>query len=200
MDSGESGLYSVLRMIFIFLVLLFPMAVILLPILMRRFFLRGRRVAFAVTALIWIVLTIGVLRVTYAFLPGKNVVLDRVTTTEGVELALTHRSNGSLGEPYTISFYYRKPGERWGWFYYEHEDTRWWDGQIELNEDESLATIMRGTKPVATFDISNSAFTILGWDRTITGAQQWMPENWSPEEETRRANPDVARSPQEVGG
>lgn len=195
MNIAETGLVIVLQMIFVALLLLIPLAAILLPFLMRRLLLRGRRIAFAATALLWIVLTIGTFRVSYAFLPGKNVVLDRVTTADGVELALTHRSNDSISEPYTVSFYYRRPGDPWGWFYYDHEDTRWWDGQIEVNEDESLATVLRGDERVATFDISSSAFTILRWDRTTMGAQRWMPTDWSPEDDVSGTNFDALRSP-----
>ena len=120
----------------------------------------------------------------YGFLPGKNVIIARAQTSDGVDLCVLHTSNYSA-EPYTIGFYYKKPNHPWGWFYYEHEDTRWFRGNIELNEDESTAYIKRGSTIVATFDLTTDSFTIKRWNRTLAGAQEWLPLEWTPEQEIK---------------
>lgn len=88
--------------------------------------------------------------------------------------------NWTLGEPYTVSFYYRKPGKPWGWFYYEHEDTRWLSGEIKVNKDGNLAHILCAGREVARFQVPDESFTILRWNRSLSPAQEWMPPEWEP--------------------
>lgn len=156
-----------------------------LPIYSIRRLKSKRFVGFAVSGLVWLTLICIVARASYAIMPGKNVIIARVTTPDGVELCVTHKSNYSL-EPYTVSFYFKRPNQPWGYFYYDHQDTRWHSGSIGLNDDGSKAFINRGKVIVATFDLNTESFKIKRWDRVIQGAQKWMPEDWNPEDEIRQ--------------
>ena len=138
-----------------------------------------------VLVLIWLLLLGGVFALIYAFLPGKNVIIARTVAPDGTDMCVVHKSNYSM-EPYTIGFYFKHPGQPWGWFYYEHEDTRWFRGSIELNAEGTTALIKRGWKTVATFDLTTDSFTIKRWNRTIQGAENWMPADWTPEQELKK--------------
>ena len=115
----------------------------------------------------------------FGILPGGDGVVDHVTAPDGTEMMITQTHNG---EPYSVGFYARKAGGGWGWFYYEHEDTRWLRGlrHIRLSDDNRTATIYRLLWPVATFDLEHEIFTLLRWGRS-TKVQQLMPGDWIPE-------------------
>jgi hypothetical protein len=119
----------------------------------------------------------------FLFSPGGNRIIARATAPDGTEMCLVQVYEG---EPYNVSFYYRPPGGRWGWFYYDHEDTRWWRGRIRLSADGKKAVITRFWRPVAEFEIPSERFTIVRWDRTLRRAQQWMPPGWAPEQALSR--------------
>lgn len=101
-------------------------------------------------------------------------------------MCILQNFTGTWTEPYRVGFYYRRPGEPWGWFYYEHEDLRWWFGSIKLTTDRKRAEIRRFVSPVAHFDPEKEAFTIVRVNRTIVQAQRWMPQGWQPEDELAR--------------
>jgi hypothetical protein len=96
-----------------------------------------------------------------SFSPGGNRTISKVTCPDGSELYLEQKKNDSLGEPYTISFYCKKPGQPAKWFYYDHQDQRWWFGHIELNSDGTRATVRRFILPVAYFDIQHEQFSLV---------------------------------------
>jgi len=144
-------------------------------------FRKRRKLIAAELAFLSFITLVGIFYLIFLFIPGGDAILARVTTPDGVELCLTQKSNYSL-EPYTINFYYKRPGGKWGGFYYDHEDTRWIKGTIELNEQGTFVSIKRGSKEVATFDLETDSFTIKRWKRTTKGAQTWKPEDWTPEE------------------
>ncbi|MCC7300648.1 MAG: hypothetical protein IT583_06180 [Verrucomicrobia bacterium] len=134
--------------------------------------------------LVEVLLLCGIGIFIYGFLPGKDVIIARAIAPDGTDLCVTHKSNHT-GEPYTVNFYFKRPGNPWGWFYYEHEDTRWFRGSIKLNAQGTTAFIKRGWRTVAIFDLTTDSFTIKRWNRTIQGAQNWMPTDWTPEQEIK---------------
>ena len=138
--------------------------------------------------LLGLLILFGVCTLVYGFLPGKDVIIARAIAPDGTDLCVVHKSNHTA-EPYTIGFYFKRPGHTWGWFYYEHEDTRWFRGSIKLDDKGTTAFIKRGWRTVATFDLATEAFTIKRWHRTIYGAQDWMPADWTPEQEIKKAKP-----------
>ena len=68
------------------------------------------------------------------FLPLPPSIIARTRAPDGTELCLTQKYD----DFYQVSFYYRRTGQPWGWFYYDHEDTRWWRGSIALCADGRL--------------------------------------------------------------
>lgn len=66
--------------------------------------------------------------------PGRGGILARATAGDGTELLVTQSWNGwgNGGEPYTVSFYSRKPGGPWLWQYLDHEARRWPDCRLEI--------------------------------------------------------------------
>src|SRR6266436_5198961 len=103
-------------------------------------------------ALVWLVAS---------FAPGGDRIISRVTAAGGTEICVVQRYTSLWSEPYEVRFYYRRPGQAWGWFYFDHQDTRWWMGKISLSRDGRRATIRRVLLPVAYFDIPAEAFTIV---------------------------------------
>lgn len=73
--------------------------------------------------------------------PGGSGVLGKITTPDGCEYVVEQTCNWSA-EPYTVSFYMRSPGGKWGWCYMDHEASRWWNVEVLHEEatDEIVVT------------------------------------------------------------
>ena len=129
--------------------------------------------------------TVGFGLFLFSYLPGGSGVLEHRTTSNGTEIALIQREGG---DPYFVDFYFRPSGGNWGWYYYEHEDTRWPLGvrRIRLSPDGKKATIHRFIFPVASLDLDNGEFTLKRWGRS-SPAQKIMPSNWNPSHVTPHA-------------
>src|SRR5215204_367868 len=143
---------------------------------------RGWRRALAVLA----AAAIGASWVVMSFAPGGDRIIARASAADGTEMCIIQRFTGEWAEPYRVSSYYRREGGEWGWFYYEHEDTRWWFGSLRLTGDGKRVEVRRFVTPVAYFDLEKEAFTIVRRDRTLKGPQRWMPPGWQPEGEVAR--------------
>ncbi len=148
------------------------------------------------TAIMGLVL-MALLMLLRGYLPGGDGVIARAIAPDGTEMCIVQTFNDPV-EPYTVSFYYRKPGKQWGWFYYDHEDTRWFSGTIELDDGGNLAHVKRNGKEVARFDVSTEGFTIISWNRTNGPTQTWMPKGWKPEDALSAARVK-SKSPMSVG-
>ena len=59
-------------------------------------------------------------------------IVARATATDGTEFCVVQKCNWNL-EFFTTTCYYRKPGGRWGWFYYDHEDWYWRRVGVEVS-------------------------------------------------------------------
>lgn len=136
-------------------------------------------------ALLWLILF---------FTAGGRGIVASVTAPDGTEMCVIQTPDG---ETHQTGFYYRLPGRRWGWFYYEHEDSYWWVGRIRLSPEGTRAVLYRLFLPVAYFDIPTESFTIARWGRTLSPAQRWMPEGWTPETALQLASSSEA--PLEAG-
>jgi hypothetical protein len=121
-----------------------------------------------------------------SFAPGGGRIIARASAPDGTDVCIIQQFTGDWAEPYRVSFYYRRKEGQWGWFYYEHEDTRWWFGSLRLSADGKRAEVRRFVSPVAYFDLQTEAFTLVRLNRTLTGAQRWMPPGWQPEDEVAR--------------
>jgi hypothetical protein len=58
--------------------------------------------------------------------PGSSGVVASLRLPDGSEYMVTQRCNWSP-EPYTVAFYMRSPGAKWGWCYIDHQENRWRD-------------------------------------------------------------------------
>jgi hypothetical protein len=127
-------------------------------------------------AMSWSVLSFG---------PGGDRIISQINAADGTEMCLLHQHNANWAEPYSISFCYRKPGQAWKKMYYDHQDLRWWFGEITVDESGKRAVVRRFILPVAYFDIATEQFTIARREQTYSGDSAAMPPTWTPEEEIR---------------
>src|SRR5688500_6286331 len=90
---------------------------------------------------------------------------------DGTELRVVQTCNWS-----TTEVYYRKPGGRWGWFYYDHEDGYRDSGKAEVDAAAQRSHIKRGGRITAAFEWESEAFHLMRSDmphRTSLGADAW---------------------------
>jgi len=128
-----------------------------------------------IVALIVVAVLVGLL---IKHLNGPRIVAEAVAP-DGTEMCIVQRCNWS-GEPFTTSFYYRKPGGPWGWFYFDHQDWYWGTGGVDLDPNQGVARIYRNGAVVVTFDWEKEEYTLLRLNRVQTGAQTWLPLGESP--------------------
>jgi len=124
------------------------------------------------------VVVMGVLLVRH--IDGPRVVA-RAVAPDGTEFCVVQKCNWEF-EFFTTSCFYRKPGGRWGWFYYDHEDWYWGRGRTEIDGVTKRINIIRDGHVTVTFDWESERFRLLRTDfphRELTGPQQLMPAGWS---------------------
>ena len=110
-----------------------------------------------------IIIGILALLVTVAFVviiqPGSSGVVASLRLADGSEYMVTQRCNWSL-EPYTVAFYMRSPGGKWGWCYIDHQANRWRDVAMTYDTNSDVVTVTeRGTWQAA-LDRKRSTFAI----------------------------------------
>lgn len=104
--------------------------------------------------------------------PGGDGVLASLRLEDGSEYMVTQRCNWS-GEPYTVAFYMRSPGEPWGWCYIDHQAYRWWS--VSMNHDDRTGEIIiteRGEKQ-AVLDRKRGIFWIAHFNREVDAPQNY---------------------------
>src|SRR4029079_19200623 len=107
---------------------------------------------------------------------SKPRVVTRAVAPDGTEMCVVQQ----IGEPFSTSFVYRKPGKQWGWFYYDHEDSYCGSAETQLDVQHHPLTVLRDGKPTALFDWESEVYTLTAFDRRLTNAQRWLPFGWSP--------------------
>lgn len=105
-------------------------------------------------------------------------VIGRALAPDGTEMCLVQRCNWS-GEPFTTSFYSRKPGAPWNWFYYDHQDVYWDSSPVVLDTNTQVATFYRGKSTAVTFNWSTETYQ--RGSNTMTGTPSQMPVGWNPQ-------------------
>lgn len=92
-------------------------------------------------------------------LPGSSGVVASLRLADGSEYMVTQRCNWSL-EPYTVAFYMRSPGGKWGWCYIDHQATRWRHVAMRYDMNSDVVTVTeRGTWQAA-LDRKHGTFEI----------------------------------------
>lgn len=118
----------------------------------------------------------------------KPRILVDVVAPDGTRMCVVQHFNGMIGEPFTTSFVFKKPDEPWGWLYYDHQDSYWRHARLELDEVKGMLRVYRadtlgGQKPTIIFQWGAETYSIRGrggFDRTTTGAYDWLPDGWTP--------------------
>jgi len=123
-----------------------------------------------------ILLALSLVAVTFVTRIAKPRIVLHAVTPDGTEICVFQRFTGTT-EPFETSFYSKKPGANWGWFYYDHQDLPWLSGRIQLDTTNKTATIFRGSKAVARYDWSKDTFT--HFQRGTTTEPQ--PSTWTPQ-------------------
>jgi hypothetical protein len=91
--------------------------------------------------------------------PGSSGVVASLRLADGSEYMVTQRCNWSA-EPYTVSFYMRAPGGKWGWCYIDHEANRWRDVTMTYDTNADLITVTERGTWQASLDRKRGVFAI----------------------------------------
>lgn len=112
-------------------------------------------------------------------------VVARAVAPDGTEMCIIQRCDPSDAPFLTTGFVYRKPGQQWGWFYYDHEDYYWGKARIVTDTNAGTTIFYRGETPAVTFDWIKENYTLHRWRRTMNGTEAGrQPAGWSPEKQT----------------
>ena len=204
--SEVDPVLDLLGMILVIILYAVAVAISLLPFLAVKAFRKKRRGDAVMMCIIWLVLVAPFVCIAYWNVPGKNVIIARAVSPDGVELCVTHISNYQIVEPYTIGYYIKRPGKRWGWITGSHEDGRWFSGSITFDDEGTFAHIKRDGLLKATFDLRTDTWQSVGVSGCIVGVQGWMPVGWTPEtpvdyaKRNRRRPPSNMLAPSKMGG
>ena len=91
--------------------------------------------------------------------PGPSGVVASLRLADGSEYMVTQRFNWSL-EPYTVSFYMRPAGGKWGWCYIDHQAMRWWNVRMSYDAASDVVTVTKGGTWQAALDRKRGMFAI----------------------------------------
>ena len=91
--------------------------------------------------------------------PGSSGVVASLRLADGSEYMVTQRCNWSP-EPYTVAFYMRSPGGKWGWCYIDHQAKRWRDVAMTYDTSSDVVTVTVRGKWRAALDRKRSTFAI----------------------------------------
>ena len=110
---------------------------------------------------------------------GGTRVIGRATAPDGTEMLVVQKCNWSL-EPFTTTFFFRRPDKTWGAFYYDHEDWFWNRSSCVINTNAQCAVFYRAGAPAITYSWRTETYKLHRWNRTLSGAQWDMPADWKP--------------------
>lgn len=91
--------------------------------------------------------------------PGGSGVVASLRLADGSEYMVTQRCNWS-GEPYTVAFYMRSPGGKWGWCYIDHQADRWRDVAMTYDTTTEVVTVTERGGWQAALDRKHGTFAI----------------------------------------
>lgn len=91
--------------------------------------------------------------------PGSSGVVASLRLADGSEYMVTQRCNWSA-EPYTVAFYMRSPGGKWGWCYMDHEANRWRDVALTYDATSDVVTVTKRGVWQAALDRKRNTFAL----------------------------------------
>ncbi len=129
----------------------------------------------ALSALVCILLLAGSVLVR-ACGPGGNGVLARIEGSDGSTYLVTQEWN-DWAEPYTVSFFVRKSGGRWGWCYVRHQSERWRSANLKFDDATNCVRLYEGDQLCAEYLKASREFSLFDGDgqriRTLAAPQEW---------------------------
>lgn len=91
--------------------------------------------------------------------PGTSGVVASLRLADGSEYMVTQSCNWSV-EPYTVSFYMRPSGGKWGWCYIDHQANRWRDVAMKYDTIADVITVTERGAWQAALDRNRGTFAI----------------------------------------
>jgi hypothetical protein len=79
---------------------------------------------------------------------------------DGSEYMITQDGCDWKPEPYTVSFYMRPAGGKWGWCYIDHQANRWREVAINYDAASEVVTVTKGGVWQAALDRKRGLFAI----------------------------------------
>jgi len=104
-------------------------------------------------------------------------IIGRAVAPDGTEMCVVQRL--SDGPWFATGFYYRRPGQRWHWMYYGHEDNYWGRSRVTVDTNAGAVVFHRGSTPAITFHWATETY-FHHRRQTITANGSPMPEGWEP--------------------
>ena len=91
--------------------------------------------------------------------PGSSGVVASLRLEDGSQYMVTQRCNWSP-EPYTVAFYMRPAGGKWGWCYIDHQADRWRGVAMTYDTNSDVVTVTKRGIWQAALDRKRSTFAI----------------------------------------
>ena len=91
--------------------------------------------------------------------PGSSGVVASLRLPDGSEYMVTQRCNWSA-EPYTVAFYMRASGGKWGWCYIDHQANRWRNVAMAYDPASDVVTVTERGVWKASLNRRQSTFAI----------------------------------------
>ena len=99
--------------------------------------LRRGRIMVAAGAIPLLVMVFLVGGYLYWACPGHSKILTEGTSPSGQEYCVLQVHNGSLTEPYTVSFWIRDTNGVWRWNYLDHESLAWGSAVVTFSAEQA---------------------------------------------------------------
>lgn len=80
---------------------------------------------------------------------------------------VVYQEFSDLSEPFETSIFTRKPGQPWGWFYYDHQDLVWAAPRVDENAPDGTVSLWRSGMPVARYDWKRDQLTHFARQTTV---------------------------------
>ncbi|MDB6152951.1 MAG: hypothetical protein JWL90_1404 [Chthoniobacteraceae bacterium] len=132
---------------------------------------------------IWAVAALAIMATALFFAivqPGGSGVLASLRLPDGSEYMVTQRCNWSP-EPYTVAFYMRPAGGKWGWCYIDHQANRWSSVAMTYEPNSDVITVTKQGTWQAALDRKRNAFSIGNGKprRDVQAPQEYSPPNYA---------------------
>ena len=110
--------------------------------------------------LLFVVVVVVVSAMVFFCGPGGSGILAEQELPDGRRCVVTQEWAGwdSWSEPYSVGFRYEVGDGTWAWCYLGHEEGRWWDTRMELDEGSGEVVVYHGREVRARFDLESGDF------------------------------------------